>query len=120
MQRTLTSTIKTVEETYKSVTVENPTEEQKNELVKKIVMEYNDKVENLEIANQIIEILFLLLTDHTPMPQISESIFQLETAAQETLRKGLREQFQKLGIQSPHQNENNIRPLNIKVGMLSS
>jgi len=60
--------VKTVEESYKTQAPENPTEDQKGDLVKKLVMEYNEKVENLEIANQIIEILFLLLSDHQPMP----------------------------------------------------
>jgi hypothetical protein len=88
--------IQTIQDPYKVVQAPPGDVEQANEMKRKIVQIYNDKVESLEISNQIIEILFLLLTEHQPIVSITQSILTLEKLAQDDLRQKFKEEMAKV------------------------
>ena len=87
-------------------------------------MQQNAKIEDLEIAHSIIKILYLLPTSRSEIYKILIQIPDFENRAIQELEKKFEDAYQRLidHYQLPliFINEQNIRPLSIKLGQLKS
>eukprot|EP00347_Sterkiella_histriomuscorum_P010775 403374964 len=95
-----------------------------NEDYERLLMQQNQKIEELEIANNIIRILYLLPTSRSEILRILMQIPDFEFQVLFELERKFEDAFQRLldhyQINYQFNHEQNIRPISIRLGILKS